>query len=470
MRLAFLAALSATQLALAAPTAQPSSVQESAAVTAEPSLVQESSVVQESATPTAETSAIKESATPTTWYSTGFVNDEYGTLKIIQYDTTAVTPVPTSELVEVIEKTTITQETASRDISTTVLITETRTEDVTTETVYIPLTTPLPPPSVLVNETTTTYFWVSPTIATVTITTTVPAEACSETATPVTSYQGTYSPLPDQTTTEKTRFPTAVITQIYNTVTYALYPYTGYTVTHTDTEVELTYLSTETTTVTQSTLGGRYTSTVYESTVTATRSEFQLAYSTATVTASSCAPTATYAAKCAPNNLLSEQDGLGVAVRILPNEWSFPVGIADTLIGLPGGPSELVTDASACCKLCVDNAGCAASEWAIETETTGSCRLYWFNNPSEGEGNPDDHGSDGAIPYSATTATGKRDTCGRRIDGGGLEAGAARRAADNDDVVGLQYYANSFALPGQASLIQSGCGRLEYVGELDPWF
>lgn len=467
MRFTFLAALSAVQLALAAPAPQLSVVEESATPTAQLSIPQESatptaesSVSQESATPSAEPSGVQETATPTTWYSTAFVNDEYGTLRIIQYGTTGVTPVPTSELFEVIEKTTITEPTASRDINTTVLVTVTRTEDVTTETVYVPPTTPLPPRSTTVNETTTSYFWVSPTIATVTLTTTVPAEGCSETATAVTSYQGTYSPLPDQTTTEKTRFPTAVITQIYNTVTYALYPYTGSIVTQTDTEVTFTYLSTETTTVTQSTLGGRFVSTIYEATVTATRSEYLLDYSTATVTASSCAPTVTYAAKCAPNNLLSEQDGLGVAVRILPNEWSFPVGIADTLIGLPGGPSELVTDASACCQLCLDNAGCAASEWAIETATKGSCRLYWFNNPPAGEGNLDDHGSDGAIPYSATTATGKRDTCGRRIDG------------DNsgDDVVGLHYYANSFALPGQASFIQSGCGQLEYVGELDPWF
>ncbi|KAM7189343.1 hypothetical protein V8F33_010122 [Rhypophila sp. PSN 637] len=417
------------------------------------------------------------SATPTSWFAKSYVGGDVGTLRIIQYGSVAVTPVPTSTLPAVIEEITITEPTASSNIESTEWIVETTTIPVVTDTVVIPVTKGLPPHSKFVNSTTTKFDWVSPTIATLTFTKTPVAEAClAQEVTTVTEYTGTYSPLPDQDTEPRTRFPTALLTQDHNTITYRLFPYTGTTETTTITETYTAGLTTETITVTQSEQGGRYTSTHYASTVTATRSEFQLAYTTVTATPfpasgnSSCAATKTItqAHKCAPTNLLREQDGLGVAIRILPNEWSFPIGFSDTILGVPGGlnrsadaPDDGLTlrDASACCQLCVDNPGCAGSEWAIEDTYNGGCRLYWYNDPADGEGNFDGETIDpdtGAIVASH----GKRDTCGKRVDGiGGVE-----------EAVGLQYYANFYALAGQASYVQSGCGRLMFVGEMDPWF
>lgn len=416
--------------------------------------------------------------TATTWYSTSFVSDDYSTRRIIEYGNSPITPVPTSTTFILLAQITLTEPTASRDINKTTWVTQTSTAPLTTETVYTPLTTPLPPRSTFINSTTTAYVWTSSSFATLTFTKVATAAAChrqgSKPATTVTRYTGTYTPLPGQTSTSRSKFPTSVITQYYHKETHRLYPYTGSTVTHTETGIEMSYLSTATTTVTISNAGGRYVSSVYASTVTGTRTDYQLAYKTVTSTAtctgqpkaSAGAGTAgttvtlTQARKCAPTNLLSEQEGLGVAIRILPGEWSFPIGFPNTVIGIPGGASRTVDnttdgptipDASACCQLCVDNPGCAASEWVVAgAADRGDCRTYWYhaNNQVDEE---KEEGGGGAR---------RRDTCGKWI-GGSFD--------DDGDLVGLQYLANPYALPGQASYIQAGCGRLKYVGKRDPW-
>jgi hypothetical protein len=159
----------------------------------------------------------------------------------------------------------------------------------------------------------------------------------------------------------------------------------------------------------------RYTNTVYLNTVTATSSDWHLTYTTKDApTVCSDIATVTRAAQCAPTNLISERDSHGVAIQLLPRDWVFPIEFPSTLIGIPG------MDASACCQLCLDNPGCAASEWTISWQ--GACRLYYYA-----------HGND---------------TCG------------------GDSL--LEYYGDSYSFPRQASFVQVGCGHLRYSGVKNP--
>jgi len=170
----------------------------------------------------------------------------------------------------------------------------------------------------------------------------------------------------------------------------------------------------------------KFLSTSYLNTVTVTSSDWQLAYTTKSAAACStetatptakAPPTVTRALQCAPSNLIAERDGHGVAINRLTGGWAVPIDYNNTLIGIPG------MDASACCQLCLDNAGCAASEWTIEWH--GACRLYYY-----GYGN---------------------DTCGGAGDAGSVE-----------------YFGDSWAFPRQENFLQAGCGRLRYRGVWDP--
>ena len=87
-----------------------------------------------------------------------------------------------------------------------------------------------------------------------------------------------------------------------------------------------------------------------------------------TVTSGEASATTTQHLKCAPTNLISEVNGYGIgAVQGAPNVTQ---GLA------PG------SDPSACCQLCLDTEGCAASE---DDPDAGNCFL-WYTEPSCGLG------------------------------------------------------------------------------------
>jgi hypothetical protein len=113
-----------------------------------------------------------------------------------------------------------------------------------------------------------------------------------------------------------------------------------------------------------------FTVTKYASTVTTTAAPltvYNVDYRTAVTTtlSTACAPTATatYAAQCAPQNLIAEMDGHGL---------SLPVYGANVTTGSSHSPLADV-DPSACCQLCVDN-GCEATEYFA---MANSCSLVF---------------------------------------------------------------------------------------------
>lgn len=368
-----------------------------------------------------------EAQNQTTWVVTSFITEKYTSWSTVKYGSTAVTPIRRSTSLGI-----VTSYTSEPPASSDKTVTHWETEQVTlpVSTLTLASTTTLSTPlAVTSNGTSTITHWVSPVLATVIL----PPTACvkdvvsadsdapdntllpAETAT---EYTGTYSLFPGQVTTTPTSWPTAVTTYMSLTASSRVLTYVGSTVTITSTVTGYNWLSTKTVSEnkTYTVAPFRYTNTVYLHTTTTTSSDWQLTYTTkAAPTTCPETPTVTRAAQCAPSNLIAERDGHGAAVQLLPRDWAFPIGFPDTLIGIPG------MDASACCQLCLDNPGCAASEWTIEW--SGACRLYYYV-----------HGND---------------TCG-----GGEK---------------LEYYGDSYAFPRQGSYVQAGCGQLEYYGVKNPF-
>ncbi|KAK0712927.1 hypothetical protein B0T26DRAFT_715702 [Lasiosphaeria miniovina] len=360
-----------------------------------------------------------------TWFSTVFISEAYASSSTIQYGSTPVTPVPTSTAPIVIVTSYIDEPIANRNINQTTWETVLVTVPLTTQPAVL-VTTTLQPPTVTLNSTTTETVYTSAIAATVTFAQTTCSDGATASPTSTTTvYTGGYAPVQGQVTTVRTRFPTALTTYASVTASYRVYTYVGSTVTFTSTVTGTAYLST-TTAGTQTVGvgvggGGRYnTRTKYLSTVIKTRGDYLLAYATRTVGAAcgGTVATAARAAQCAPTNLIAERDGRGVAVRLLPDDWTFPIGFPGVVIGIPG------MDASACCQLCLDNKHCAASEWTVSW--SGACRLYYYNSPGA-----DTNGSCGAVP--------------------------------------IEYYGDIYALPGQGSYVQSGCGSLKYLGRKNPF-
>lgn len=350
-----------------------------------------------------------------TWFATSYVTEHYTSTTIVNYGTVAVTPVPTSTTYA-LATSYISEPVASMDITETYWATVTITEAFATE--YVVVHDSSLPGNTVTSNTSTFEVWTSPTLATITLSTTT----CTNGAVPLTTetkYTGKYCPVPGQVTTVPTVWPTAVISVYNNTAVYRRFTYVGTTTTTTATFNIGTYLSTTTVTTTVPTATGRYRRTTYLTTVIVTSSDWQLDYTTSTVS-KACAqtPTVTRAAQCAPTNMISEQDGYGVAIQIFPDSWRFPIEFPGEIIGIPG------MDASACCQLCLDNEGCAASEWTAGPVNPAGCTLYYY-----GYGNS---------------------TCG---------VGAP-----------LKYYASTWDLPRQASYLQLGCGTFAYIGVHDDLF
>jgi hypothetical protein len=316
--------------------------------------------------------------TAVTWLSTSLISEAYSSSITVKYGNSPVTPVPTSTAPIVIVTSYISKPAARKNINwttwSTVIVTESLEQR--WDIVYTTGT----PPTVTVNGTSTDVVWTSPTVATVTFAPTTCINSAETPKSTVTKYSGEYKPFLGQVTTTKTSWPTAVTFYYFLTASYHVYTFIGSTVTTTSTATGTTYLST--TVVGTKTMdfaaGGRYyTRTRYSNTVTHTSSDHQLAYMTKPVgvvcDTAATAATVTYAARCAPTNLIDERDQRGVEIRLLPKDWSFPLGFPNTVIGVPG------LDASACCQLCLDNEGCAISEWTIRW--SGACRLYFYNSP-----------------------------------------------------------------------------------------
>lgn len=367
----------------------------------------------------------------TTWVMTTFITEKYESSSTIKYASTPVTPVQRSTKLEIITGYT-SEAPTTKDRTVTTWLTEQMTLPLSTYT-SVSYTTLSKPLVITSNGTSSVVSWVSPARATVTFTPT----ACADSLLPangtrlanstmtnkaVTQYTGTYSPFSGQVTTTPASWPSAVTTYVNLTVSSRVITQIGSTVTVTSTVTGHNWLSTTTllTNKTSTVIPFRYNSTSYLTTVTVTSSDWHLAYATAAAptapTACAATPTVTRAARCAPTNLISERHGHGAAIQWLPREWAVPLEFfPPALIGITD------MDASACCQLCLDNPGCAASEWTVEWE--GACRLYYY------------------IPGG--------DTCGGNAT--------------------LEYYGDVNAFPRQASFLQVGCGRLRYSGLKDPF-
>jgi len=352
-----------------------------------------------------------------TWFSTAYITEAFRSSITVLYGNTSIRPVPTSTAAIVYVTSYINEPVVSRNIEETSWSVVTATQPLASEWDIIYVAGKTPPPTVTVDRTITDTVWITPTMATITFSPTTCTNGVSAPKSTVTEYTGEYSPFPGQITTKKTSWPMAVTTYYFATPSYRVFTFTGSTITLSSTATNTIWLSTTTVgtrTIDPNTVGRYYTQTRYRHTVTHTSRDVQLAYTTKPVEAVCNADkptTVTYAAKCAPSNLIGERDGRGIELYVPSDNWTFPIGFPDTLIGIPG------LDASECCQLCVENTGCSMSSWA--DSWSGGCSLYYFNAPD------------------------LNDTCG---------------------TMPMQYFGDTWSLPDQARIIQAGCGSLTYLG------
>ena len=224
--------------------------------------------------------------------------------------------------------------------------------------VYATVTTTLP-----VTTVTTTLGGTS-VIGTATSTSVVCTNGISAPASTVTEYTGSYTPISGQPTGPASSFPTLVTcTELTTTVT-TLEPtlISGTTI--------LTYTPSTTTSVVAITQTQTFISSMYSTTSTVTANEIEYLATSTIVTLSTSCPattTTTYAAKCAPTNLIGSIDGEGI------EEAGFPSGA--TLVAPGHGAAD--GDASLCCQLCQDSEGCAAMLYFAQSS---SCDLVFTNS------------------------------------------------------------------------------------------
>ncbi|KAI0021132.1 hypothetical protein F4780DRAFT_301093 [Xylariomycetidae sp. FL0641] len=182
-------------------------------------------------------------------------------------------------------------------------------------------------------------------------TATWPVTVCTNGVSPsvVTQYSGSYEPVAGQDTTLPTAYPTAVLCSTTVEVNVVLYPTeTSGTTTVTREPVTVTTIVDPTVTVTKQYITDPVTT--YASTVTATTTSFTLG-GAAVAVSTSCAATqtTTLAAQCAPTNLISSIDGVG----LVSGDYH-----ANTTVKYVD--DETYNDPSLCCQLCLDNDGCGA--------------------------------------------------------------------------------------------------------------
>ncbi|KAI6084814.1 hypothetical protein F4821DRAFT_164982 [Hypoxylon rubiginosum] len=268
-----------------------------------------------------------------------------------------------------------------------------------------------PVTTTLLTQTAYTYIVTTTTIATSTswqgaesivATATWPTTICTNGVTPsvVTEYSGVYTPTPGQVTKLPTPFPS----QVLCTTGITWYTYLLPTATSGLTIVTVTPTSTVNAPTTTSTVTYSYTSTAFGTTVTSVTTSFRLGTSIATVsTACEATTTTTYAAKCAPTNVIA---GIGDHGLV-----SGKYAANNTVIYIP---NPKYYDPSACCQLCQDNEGCSA----LYAGFAGACGLLYVNGPNGG-------------PVCDFT---------------------------------FSYQTQSNVFPGQGLWVQSGCGEIDYTG------
>ncbi|KAI8632318.1 hypothetical protein F5Y19DRAFT_492161 [Xylariaceae sp. FL1651] len=177
-------------------------------------------------------------------------------------------------------------------------------------------------------------------------TATWPVTTCTNGVVPttVTKYTGTYTPVPGQ----ETALPeTSGLSTIISTPTVVVQqPIT--TVTST------AYLATVT---------------VYQTTISSTITSY-METGHAVPTRIACGPTVTTTldARCAPTNLVSSINNIG----LVSGQYAANTSVVYTR-DEPWG-----TDPSLCCQLCLDNAGCGASMWG----PYDTCGLYYVGSAS----------------------------------------------------------------------------------------
>ncbi|KAI1463484.1 uncharacterized protein F4812DRAFT_446297 [Daldinia caldariorum] len=253
--------------------------------------------------------------------------------------------------------------------------------------------------STITVPTTTLWNTAQPTVATATW----PSTVCTNGITPstVTEYRGSYDPVSGQVTTAPASYPSQVICKTGVTWFTSLIPTTTSGVT-TVTFTPTSTVTAPTTTVTKA--AAYYTFTTYGTTVTSTITSYHVATSIATTsTGCEATTTTTFAAKCAPTNVIS---GIG-EFGLVSGEYAKNISVIYI-------PEEKYEEPAACCQLCQDNEGCVGMMAGI----SGFCGLYYVGAPSGGP------------------------------------------ACD----FGFTYQTQSNVFPGQGLWVQSGCGEIEYSG------
>lgn len=242
-------------------------------------------------------------------------------------------------------------------------------------------------------------------------TATWPKTVCTNdvSTTTVTEYQGTYVPVSGQATALPETYPTGITCSGGVMVYEYIWPYSTSgtsTTTHTPTATIFDFTTTTPYTITYATL------TTYEVTETTTVTSYKVASVVPTIsTACEATYTTTYAAKCAPTNLISSINGQGLLAA-----GHYAPGTQPSYGPDDYGTGNLWTrDASACCQLCVDNEGCAGSMGGKGQ----SCGLL----------------------YTPGNASVGGDVCGEFVFG---------------------YTSRANVAAGQGIVVQTGCGLIEY--------
>ncbi|GAP86151.1 putative Ca2+-modulated nonselective cation channel polycystin [Rosellinia necatrix] len=200
-------------------------------------------------------------------------------------------------------------------------------------------------------------------------TATWPVTTCTNGVDPktVTKYTGTYTPVPGQATALPESYPTQVFCTTSVTSFVHLFPTvtaTTYGTIHTTpTSVVYDYTTTSTSTLTYLTV------TTPSATVTSTIISYvETGHAEPTGIACESEVTKTFDARCAPTNLISDHEGIG----LVSGRYNANVTVVYTRDQPYGSnPTE-------CCQLCLDNEGCGASMWGpYET-----CGLYYHGDQS----------------------------------------------------------------------------------------
>ncbi|KAK8070411.1 hypothetical protein PG997_010614 [Apiospora hydei] len=219
----------------------------------------------------------------------------------------------------------------------------------------------------------------------------------------VTVYSGVYTPVPGQATTLPASYPTQVVCQTTQNVLLTSFLTVLSGVVTTTTNPVTTITDQATTTVPYTFTWA--TQTAWRTTVTETSTTLAAASTTRIVRTSCAAPTVTttYAAKCAPTNLVRDHDGMGLW-------WNYLDANATKVVA-----RRFDDDAAACCQACVENADCSA----VEVSTGGICSLYFNHDASY------------------------KPVCGS---------------------VGFTYRSLPDIWPGQGIWVQDGCGEARWLG------